>query len=202
MNGARARAVLVRAAQSARAHGDYAAGRVNVPPPQAKRRQLLRLFRERGHSVFVESGTYRGDTVAFFLAHAERIVSVEVEPSLQAAAARRFADHGAVEILLGDALDLIPPLLAREAAGTLLFLDGHWSGGVTGTGREHEPAASILVALARREQRSPLTIVVDDLRLFGTDPEFPTLDALTASARSAFPEARIHAGLDALIIEA
>jgi hypothetical protein len=200
MNAGRARSFLVRSVQSVQAHAAYEAGSVNVPPPQAKRRHLLQLFRERGHTLFVEAGTYRGDTVAFFLGHADRIVSVEVEPNLQAAAERRFEGEPAVEILLGDALDLVPPLVAREAASTLLFLDGHCSGGVTGEGREHEPAASILAALASAEHGAPLTIVVDDLRLFGTDPEFPTLDALIAGARDAFPEARIHAGLDALII--
>ena len=35
-----------------------------------------------------------------------------------------------------------------------------------------------------------------------SDVSFPTLDALIGSAREAFPHARIHAGLDALVVEA
>jgi hypothetical protein len=198
----RAGGALIRAAQAAQAHASLRAGRVSLPPLQAKRRQLLRLFREGGHTLFVESGTYRNDTVAFFLGHAQRIVTVEIEPMLHAAAERRFAGEPSVTFLLGDALDRIPPVIELEAASTLLFLDGHFSGGVTGEGREREPAATILGALGGRTRRAPLTIVVDDLRLFGTDPDFPSLDGLTASARTAFPDAQIYAGLDALIVSA
>ena len=129
MNAGRPRDLLARAAQAAQAHANFGAGRVSVPPPQAKRRQLLRIFQERGHELFVESGTYRGDTVAYFLRHARRIISVEVEPTLHAAAQQRFADEPSVSIVLGDALDVIPSAIEHEAASTLLFLDGHCSGG-------------------------------------------------------------------------
>jgi len=198
----RARAFAIRSAQAAQAHVNFHAGRIAVPAPQAKRRQLLRIFRQRAHELFVESGTYRGDTVAFFVGHARRIVSVEVDPALHGAARDRFGAEPSVEILLGDSLDLIPPLIADARTSTMLFLDGHFSDGVTGQGRELEPARTILGDLAGKARSTALTVVVDDLRLFGTDPGFPSLDELVAGAREAFPDARIYTGLDALIIEA
>ena len=44
------------------------------------------------------------------------------------------------------------------------------------------------------------TVVVDDLRLFGREPTFPTLPTLVGRAQSAFPAAGVYTGLDSLII--
>lgn len=174
---------------------------MDAPAPQAKREHLLEIFRERGHTLLIESGTYLGDTVAFFVPHAQRIVSVEVEPSLYEDARRRFEGEPRVELILGDALDIVPQLVQMADAPPLLWLDGHFSGGVTGRGAEIEPAGTILHRLGRIPTPAGTTVVIDDLRLFGRDPEFPTLDELLANARAAFAQARIYTGLDALVIE-
>jgi hypothetical protein len=174
---------------------------VEPPDPVQKRQHLLEVFTARGHEVLVESGTFLGDTVAFFLPHAERIVSVEVEPTLYADARRRFAPEPKVELILGDALDVIPQVVQVLDRPPLLWLDGHFSGGVTGRGAEIEPAVTIVERLGRIPTPDGITIVIDDLRLFGSEPTFPQLDELLASARGAFPDGRIYAGLDALVIE-
>lgn len=139
--------------------------------------------------------------VAYFLPHADRIVSIEIEAKLYAAARRRFAGQPTVELIEGDATDVVPQLLQMMDQPPLLWLDGHFSEGVTGQGREIEPAATILQSLARIRIPSGMTIVVDDLRLFGREPGYPTIDTLLASSRAAFSQARIYSGLDALIIE-
>jgi hypothetical protein len=176
------------------------ADRLEAPAPEAKREHLLAIFRRRRHEIFVESGTYLGDTVAYLRPHARRIVSIEVEPKLCADAARRFRGDDAIEIVEGDALTLLPGILARCESPPLVWLDGHFSGGVTGQGAEIEPAPAILESL-----RVPAgtTVVVDDLRMFGRDPApWPSLDRLLLAARAAMPAARIYCGLDSLVIEA
>ena len=175
---------------------------VEPPSSESKREHLLDLFSARRHDVLVESGTYLGDTVAFFIPHARRIVSIEVEPALFEAARARFRGEQTVELILGDALDIVPQVLQMLDTPPLLWLDGHFSGGVTGQGSEVEPAGTILFRLGRIHKPAGTTIVIDDLRLFGFDPTFPTLDELVRNARSAFPHARLYTGLDALVIEA
>jgi hypothetical protein len=64
-----------------------------------------------------------------------------------------------------------------------------------------EPAESRLRRLA---DVTPVgtTIVIDDLRLFGSGlVGFPQLDEITRAARSAFPTAVIRAGLDSIVVE-
>jgi hypothetical protein len=175
-------------------------GLEGAPANLAKRRHLLRLFRAGGHSIFVESGTYRGDTVAFFVPHARRIVSVEIEPSLHAAAARRFASQPHVEILLGDAMELIPRIVEDLQNGCLLWLDGHFSGRNTGRGEIAEPVIHILAKLGGIAAEGPVTIVIDDLRLFSREATFPKLHELVEAAVDAFPSAEILTGLDSLVI--
>lgn len=173
-----------------------------IPEPEAKRAHLLDIFTARGHRILLESGTYLGDTVAYFVPYAERIISIEVEPKLYADARERFANEPKVELIEGDALQIVPQVLQMLDEPPLMWLDGHFSGGVTGQGEEIEPAGTILHRLARIHKPAGITVVIDDLRLFGRDPEFPTLDALVNSARHAFPSGRIYVGLDSLVIEA
>ena len=64
-----------------------------------------------------------------------------------------------------------------------------------------EPAESTLRRLADVTPKGT-TIVIDDLRLFGSGSSgFPQLDAITAAARESFPTAVIRAGLDSIVVE-
>ena len=189
---------LALRAQAARS---FDAGRVEVPSEHAKRRHLLELFRERGHRTFVESGTYRGDTTAFFVPHADRLITVEVDPRLYEQARARFVREPKVDVVEGDALVEIPRIVAQLNGPALIWLDGHYSGGETGRGLEVEPALAILERIG---DVAPVgtTIVVDDLRLFGRLPDFPRLEDLIGAAHAAFPTATLRTGLDSLVIAA
>jgi hypothetical protein len=179
----------------------YDRGILGAPSDRAKRRFLLGLFKERQHELLVESGTFQGGTVEYFVPHAKRIISVEIEPTLHAAARERFRDTPSVELLLGDAMDLIPEILEKLSVPPFVYLDGHFTGGVNvQPGKAIEPAPSILSALGELSLPQGSTVVVDDLRLFGRGDGFPTLDELTAAARQSFPEASIYVGIDCLVI--
>jgi hypothetical protein len=145
----------------------YVLGRRWHPPAGAKRRHLLSLFRSRGHHTLVEAGTYRGETVDYFVAHADSIISVEIDAELYDAAKRRFASCASVEIRCGDALHVIPEVVASLDSPPLVWLDGHFSGARAGTGELAEPAADIINRLGPLSPPGT-TVVVDDLRLFGS----------------------------------
>lgn len=192
---------MSRYLQRPRAALHYDAGLVAAPADHAKRRFLLRIFEERRHELLVESGTFLGGTVEYFLPHARRIISVEIEPHLFEAAQRRFENSPSVELVLGDALEEIPRVLTEVSEPPLVYLDGHFTGGVnTEPGRFIEPAPGILELLGTAGVPRGTTIVVDDLRLFGRGDGFPGLDELTLAARKAFPEAAIYVGVDCLVV--
>ncbi len=171
------------------------------PPAIAKQRNLLDVLKTRKHRIFVEAGTYKGETTAFFVPHADQVISVELHDGLFAAAERRFAKHPNVTLVHGDSLIEIPKIVANCSSPPLVFLDGHFSGRGTAQGEEMEPAKSTLRRLAGVTPAGT-TIVIDDLRLFGSGlAGFPQLDAITAAARAAFPNAVIRIGLDSIVVE-
>ena len=171
------------------------------PPAIAKQRHLLRVFQQRRHEVFVEAGTYKGETTAFFVLYAKHIFTVELHDGLYAAAVRRFADQPNVSLVHGDSLVEIPRVVADCSTPPLVFLDGHFSGAGTAQGTEMEPAEATLGPLSEVTPAGT-TIVIDDLRLFGSGKfGFPELDAITSAARRAFPGSNIRTGMDSIVIE-
>ena len=170
------------------------------PDDNAKRAHLLEVFRRRGHDTFIESGTFVGGTVAFFLPHARRIVSVEIDRALHARAAKAFEHCPNVWIRLGDATNIIPEAVIESRTAPLVWLDGHYSGGITGRGAEDEPALTILRVL-RTTPKPGTTIVIDDLRLFGTEPGWPPLTAMVDTVKGFQGPHHCYAACDALVIE-
>lgn len=185
----------------AAAYGWFHGYHLVSPPAIAKRRHLLNTLKSRGHRTFVEAGTYKGETAAFFIPHTDQVFSVELHDGLYSAARKRFANHPNVILIHGDSLVEIPKIVANCSTPPLVYLDGHFSGPGTAEGKEMEPAVSTLRRLADVTPAGT-TIVIDDLRLFGSGlAGFPQLDAITAAARSAFPTAVIRAGLDSIVVE-
>lgn len=168
-----------RAAAYAWFHGEYLVS----PPAIAKQRHLLHALQARGHRIFVEAGTYRGETTAFFVPHVDQVISVELHDGLFAAAQQRFSHETKVTLVHGDSLVEIPKVVANCPTPPLVFLNGHFSGAGTAEGEEMEPAESTLRRLADVTPAG-ITIVIDDLRLFGSGlAGFPELDAITSAAR-------------------
>lgn len=171
------------------------------PSGHAKRKHLGKLFNDRRHDVFIESGTYLGDTVAYIEPRARLVISVELDEVLYERAQRRFAGNDKIKLHHGDGAEAVPLIVEELEAPAMIWLDGHYSMEGTALGDEHEPALTLLTKLGP-VITAGTTIVVDDLRLFSTHSEFPTLDELLAVARRTFPRARIRTGMDSLVIEA
>jgi hypothetical protein len=185
-----------------RAAYEFDCGRVGVPAERAKRRHLLGLASEGGHRTFVESGTYLGGTVEFMLPYVDRVVSVEVDKLLYERARNRFAAEPKAEMVLGDSLEEIPRIVSQLADPPLVWLDGHFSYGITGMGEQMEPSPDILRRMRAQGLPSGSTIAIDDVHLFGTMEGFPPLEALVDSVRETFPDGRLSVGMDALVIRA
>ncbi|OBH08789.1 hypothetical protein [Mycobacterium sp. E1747] len=185
----------------AAAYGWFNGEHLVSPPAISKQRHLLHTLQSRKHRIFVEAGTYKGETTAFFVPYVDQVISVELHDGLFAAAERRFAREPKVTLVHGDSLVEIPKIVADCSSPPLVFLDGHFSGEGTAEGQEMEPAESTLSQLADVTPAGT-TIVIDDLRLFGSGLSgFPQLDAITSAARAAFPDAVIRAGLDSIVVE-
>jgi hypothetical protein len=159
-----------------------------APPPHAVKEAVVRALAQRyGTRVLVETGTYFGDMVAAMKRDFARIYSIELSRPLHEKAVARFRDQPHVTLIHGDSGQAIRQVLAQLDEPALFWLDGHFSSGVTARGSQDTPVREELDAIfAARDL--PHVILIDDARLFGTDPTYPTAEDLRAQIRGHRPQ--------------
>ncbi|MEP3673422.1 MAG: hypothetical protein ABJM86_10765, partial [Hyphomicrobiales bacterium] len=100
-----------------------------------------------------------------------KVISVEIDDDLHAQAKKRCASCANVELILGDGSKVLSDIVSR-VKNAVLYLDGHYSGGVTGQGDEPEPVLKELEGVTAYLDNFN-AIVIDDFRLFGVEQGWP-----------------------------
>jgi hypothetical protein len=159
-------------------------------PSSVKRRVLIR--NAAPSCLWVETGTYLGDTAAFLARHSQRVITIEPAPAIYELAARRLASLRNVEVINAASEDVFPKLLPQLSGAASFWLDGHFSGGTTWATYQGPASTPIVHELAQIESNqarfSALSVLVDDIRSFeaaGTGSGYPELDYLVDWARRA-----------------
>ena len=105
-------------------------GRPVPPPAFVKRRMLATLINALRAEVFVETGTYLGDTVAALKGNVRAIHSIELGEKLFQDAQRRFSGCNNVRLWHGDSGDVLPEVLSQIDGKCVFWLDGRYSAGI------------------------------------------------------------------------
>lgn len=135
-------------------------------PPQSVKLAVIRHGIPNPHPhVFVETGTYFGDTVAAIKDMYSNVISIEVDEALYKKACIRFAADKNVHIVHGDCARELPAILASLNEPAVFWLDGHYSGGETGKGEIEDPILISLNQIAASPIRGHV-IFIDDARTF------------------------------------
>lgn len=172
-----------------------------VPVPYFVRRaQLLQLGREIDARVVVETGTFRGDTTSFLAGHFEEVHTIEVVPELAELARERFSQKRSIRVWDGDSPEVLRRILPDMKGPVLFYLDGHDSGGVTGKGTAACPVREELEVLFACCRGETVVVVIDDARLFGSDPDYPGLEDVRSWVERSSPGAGVRVENDAIVI--
>jgi len=147
-------------------------------PPHLKQQLVLGHVKRFKPAAFVETGTYRGDTLAHVRSHVVRTVSIELDETLCALAEKRFRRHPDVEIIWGDSGALLADVLQTLTEPSALWLDGHYSGGVTADSGGDAPVLSELAAALTCSVGH--LVLIDDARLFDGTDGYPTLETVSS----------------------
>lgn len=150
---------------------------------------LVRFFRDRlAIPVFVETGTYRGDSLERVRPFFDRLLSVEFSPRFFQEASARFASDSAIEIQQGDSAGFLEERseTLRETPA-LFWLDAHWCVDEGTAGESSQcPLLGELAAIGRLHPRS--VVLIDDFRFFLSPPnaphdisQWPSLDEVLAA---------------------
>ena len=149
-----------------------------VPPPHIVKQHVIKEFAKKYHlNTFVETGTFHGDMVEAMMQSFDKIVSIELNPILFKRAKERFKTVNHVQILHGDSSRVLEDILGEIQSPALFWLDAHYSGGMTAKGEKDTPIIEELKLLLRDPGKQDV-IIIDDARLFGSDPAYPALEEL------------------------
>ena len=157
-----------------------------VPHSLTKLHNLSRARARSGATTVIEVGSFRGVTARRLSRLFDTVHSIEIDPALHAEAKQRCADRSNVVMHLGDGKRVLAEL-APKVSNCLLFLDGHFSGGVTGQGDEPEPVLEELDVVSPH-LRNFAGVVVDDYHEFGLAHGWPRKSEVMARLETVMPE--------------
>lgn len=124
-----------------------------------------------GFNTFIETGTYLGQTTAAMRTLFKQVISIELSDQLYKEARKKFADDPGVKLLNGDSASMLDSALnATCGSPAIIWLDAHWSGGVTARASENTPIMSELEIIRSRARDSDI-LLIDDIRYFIDLPE-------------------------------
>jgi len=167
-----------------------------IPPvPAVKRRLLLALLEKHHLGTFVETGTFKGDTLAFMADHVEKAISIELSPEYFARAKARFAARGTIELYQGDSGEVLPKIVETLTKPALFWLDGHYSAGQTAQGVLDSPISAELQCVMDSPVKGHV-IAIDDAHEFTEQGGYPELGRfLTGIAQDGRYTAYVHANV-------
>ena len=146
-----------------------------LPPPAAYKRRLVAQYAQRFETkVLIETGTFFGDMLAANEGVFEKLISIELDDTLHRRAQRRFAQRPHITLLNGDSGLLLEPILESISEPCLLWLDAHYSGGVTARGATDTPIVAELQCILRNSIQSHV-VLIDDARAFNGTNGYPTV---------------------------
>jgi hypothetical protein len=166
---------------------DWAAREFKAPSPHFVKQQIL-LRNGLRDAVWVETGTYMGDTTELLSKVAKMVYSIEPDPELFAKAEHRFSNTSNVALIKGLSEDVFPKLLPTIYGDVCFWLDGHYSAGPTFRGPQDTPIIDELTVIGQNITKSrKIVVMIDDIRCFDPkNPEYsayPPVDVLVDWAR-------------------
>jgi hypothetical protein len=167
-----------------------------IPPTEPVKRRIIARY-AKGLPTFVETGTYRGDTVALLRKRVREVWTIELAPHLAAAAQARFAGDPNVHVLEGDSATVLPDIVAQLDGPALFWIDAHWSTGETARGEVDTPLLTELDIVLARNERD--VVLVDDVRFLGAG-DYPSLEAIRELVDRASPRRSMTVAYDMIRI--
>lgn len=158
------------------------------PPPHIVKQKILRDYAAKYNlKVLIETGTYFGDMVEAMRGVFHRIYSIEISMKLYLKARKRFRKAPNVELIHGDSATELGRIVQIVNEPALFWLDGHYSGGVTGIGSMHTPILEELKHILSCQNEGHV-IIIDDARCFGRDENYPSIKEIKEFVHSNKPE--------------
>ena len=123
---------------------------------------------ENIYKIFVESGTYLGETIFEMEKYFNELHTIEINEKFYNNVKNKY-NGNKVNFYLGASEDKLIEICNLLKENAIFFLDGHWSAGDTGKGEKDCPLVEELNIINELFKYNGI-IIVDDVRLFGKGP--------------------------------
>lgn len=118
------------------------------------------------YDIFVETGSYRGDTLDFMKGRFRCLHSIELSRKWHEFCVARFKDCPHIHLHWGDSTELLPRILHRIDRPVILFLDAHYSGGSTAKPEAGRDSPLLVELACLRSRPVDDIIIIDDASFF------------------------------------
>ena len=167
-----------------------------IPPPQLIKPAIILDYAKRFDTkVFVETGTYFGDTVAVLRSHFDQLTTIEIDPYLFRRARQRFHQSPQLTVCNGDSAQLLPAIVKNLPCKAIFWLDAHYSSGITGRSLLNSPLLEELRVILECSSHDHV-VLVDDARCVNGKEGYPTLQQLNRIVSESRPEYVVNVSLD------
>jgi len=166
-------------------------GRLTAPSHELKDRHLAQLAKQHGLRTFVETGTRGGAALEALSGQFDKMYSVELIESAYNKVKTKLRNHKHIKLYCGDSAKVLPEIMKEIKEPTLFWLDAH-------DGRKHTPILDELKSILPSKLHH--VIAIDDLRYFGTEKAYPTVDTITELVKQLQPSAYISFKFDSIRI--
>ncbi len=163
-----------------------------APAPPAVKRLLLETYASAYRCpIFIETGTHEGETPYFLRDYFEQIFTIELSTEFFLRAQRKLSPFKHIVQLQGDSGERLGDVLKTVNRPCMLWLDGHYSGGITAKGQKDCPLLEELSHIWRHPIKQHI-ILLDDARYFGRLEGYPSVPELIELGRRAGYDWEMH----------
>lgn len=170
-----------------------------IPGPAVYKESVVKGFQSFFQTKeLIETGTFTGEMVDAVKDLFPSIISIEIDKKLARRAKRKFKKYPHIHILEGDSAEVLPRLIQEKKGQCIYWLDGHYSGGITGRGEKDTPIVEELNEIFKNYQND--IILIDDARSFNLNPNYPTIEVVTELCKNFVKDINVEVKYDIIRI--
>jgi hypothetical protein len=133
-------------------------------------------------AVAIETGTYRCKSAILLGQKFIKCTTIELDVELASRATQRLSKIQNISVIQGTTREVLQQVLPNRNTGLLVWLDAHFSGGVTAGEDDKCPLmAEIKVLMATRAKENTI-ILIDDARALIGHGDWPMLSDVVSTA--------------------
>lgn len=168
-------------------------------PHQEKMKVLLKYINKSRLKIFVETGTYLGQTVDDLENKFDKVYSIELDNILYQNAKKMFSNNKNVNIFRGDSAEILNKIVKTIKSPALFWLDAHYSGGITAKGSKNTPILKELTIISKNLVKGSV-ILIDDAREFNGKNDYPKIGVVKIFVSKNFPNYKMKIKQDIIRI--